>query len=300
MEGRQASMKSDPSILIMINWFGPWPAWIELFLESCRWNPSVNFAVFTDAGPPEDVPPNVKIIRTSLAEYCKSVAENLRIPIRWSSAYKLCDIRPALGAVFSELIKGYDFWGYGDMDVVYGNIRRFYNGNIVGSNVVSAHEKVVSGHLALIKNSEEMNSAYRKIRHWKYFLTSSKHKSFDERIFSMLFLGDAERRRRGVHRFLAGRIDKALLVEQYSTSLPGLLWIDGTQNFPTEWYWREGRLTSNASGDREFLYVHFTHWNSDRWTDGRGAAWRNVFPLVKITETRPKAFTISRDGFTAL
>jgi hypothetical protein len=207
-------------------------------------------------------------------------------------------MKPALGRIHSDLLVGYDFWGYGDIDVIYGDIRHFYNENIRDYNLVSTHSHIVSGHLALLKNSEAMINAYRKILHWRYLLSAGKHKSFDERVFSLLFLDNVERRRRGFHRFLVGRLDKALLVEQYSTSIPGLPWVDGTQNFPAAWCWREGKLTSSASGDREFLYVHFTHWNSDRWTSGHRAAWRDVVPLVKVTEPRPRAFTISREGFT--
>jgi len=41
------------------------------------------------------------------------------------SEYKLCDFKPAYGLIFSEHFKDYDFWGYCDIDIIFGNIRAY-------------------------------------------------------------------------------------------------------------------------------------------------------------------------------
>lgn len=39
--------------------------------------------------------------------------------------YKLCDFRPLYGEIFSNYVDGYDFWGYCDCDLIFGDIRKF-------------------------------------------------------------------------------------------------------------------------------------------------------------------------------
>ena len=41
------------SVLILIPWFGPWPPWMRFFLESCRWNSTINWLLIGDAEPPK-------------------------------------------------------------------------------------------------------------------------------------------------------------------------------------------------------------------------------------------------------
>ena len=40
--------------------------------------------------------------------------------------YKLCDYKPAYGEIFAPELSGYDFWGYGDMDLVFGDLRAYF------------------------------------------------------------------------------------------------------------------------------------------------------------------------------
>lgn len=287
-------------IRVIIPWFGPWPAWLSLFLQSCRWNPSVDFLLVGDQPPPEDVPANVAFLTVGFDDYRRMIAGRLGIRPRWTDPYKICDIRPAFGFLHADLVEGYDYWGYGDLDVIYGDIRHFYTPDVLVHDVISTHSHVASGHFLLVRNTPRMRTAFRRILHWRYLLSSAKHKSFDERIFSLLFIDEEHRRERGLHRFLAPKLGGALLREQFSTSIPGLPWVDGSQNYPTEWCWRKGRLTSNRSEERQFLYCHFTHWNSKRWSGGHVAPWHKLERLVQIDSPRPEAFKISAAGFAPL
>ena len=58
----------------------------------------------------------------------------------------------------------------------------------------------------------------------------------------------------------------------YSTPELRYNWVDGSRNFPTEWYWNDGKLTNNASKD-QFLYLHFLKWKRD---------WDNITPLDEV------------------
>ncbi len=96
--------------------------------------------------------------------------------------------------------------------------------------------------------------------------------------------------------FLGGGV----FVEQYSTAIPPLRWIDGGDRWPEEWYWTRGRLTNNRSGTREFLYLHFSHWQSNRWTSEAVAPWKKLERLVDLPAGRVESFMVSRDGFTRI
>jgi hypothetical protein len=194
------------SMLIIAPWFGPWPAWMRFFIESCRWNPTVDWLLFGDAPPPDDLPPNLRIVTTIFGDYRALAASRLGIKPAWTDAYMLCDLKPALGFIHQSEIAGYDYWGYGDLDVIYGDIRSFYTPEILIEDVISTHEHIVSGHFALLRTTPKMVSAFQQIPRWKARLSSARYESFDEQIFSRLFLPIRGKRawRRLITPFLGG------------------------------------------------------------------------------------------------
>lgn len=287
------------SIVFIIPWFGSWPAWFELFLESCRWNPTVDWLIYSDAPPPGDVPPNVTIITISAEDYRALAAGQLGLRPQWTDHYKLCDLKPALGYIHDLQVAGYDFWGFGDLDVIYGDLRQFLTPEVLSHDLVSTHNHIVSGHFALVRNSHRMTRAFMRIPGWRRLLTTADHKSFDEQVFSSLFL--PIRGRRKWRRLFMPHMGGGYFEEQYSTNISSFLkWVDGGETFPERWFWNRGHLTTDRSGDREFLYLHFSHWQSNRWTDHAVAPWKKLDRLVRLPAKRPTGFTISAEGFTPL
>ncbi|WP_420882928.1 DUF6625 family protein [Zooshikella ganghwensis] len=39
------------TIAIIIPYFGQWPEWIDLYIESCKHNPSIDWLLFSDCPP---------------------------------------------------------------------------------------------------------------------------------------------------------------------------------------------------------------------------------------------------------
>ena len=37
-------------------------------------------------------------------------------------AYKLCGCKPFYGVIHKEELRGYDYWGFGDIDLIYGDL----------------------------------------------------------------------------------------------------------------------------------------------------------------------------------
>lgn len=71
----------------------------------------------------------------------------------------MCDYRPAYGELFRDYIKGYDFWGWSDMDLFYGDIRSFLTDDVLEYN-----DRVLTrGHLSFFKNNSTVNSYYRTL-----------------------------------------------------------------------------------------------------------------------------------------
>lgn len=285
-------------VLLIIPWFGRWPEWTPFFLQSCRYNPTIDWLLVTDCAPPSGLPVNVRIERHTFIAYRDMVAAKTGVPLDWRNPYKLCDLKPLLGFLHEAAIEGYDYWGYGDIDVIYGDIRKFYTAEVLAHDVISTHDTIVGGHFAVFRNTPQLVRAFRKVSCWKSAISDHGPRSFDETHFSRLFLPRDQLRWRDRIRY--PHVACGYFEERYSTDLRPLKWIDGSSRYPSRWFWDRGRLTSDISGAREFLYVHFTHWNSAQWTSQAVAPWKKVDRIVQMAvDPMPDRFAVSANGFEA-
>ena len=148
------------SIRFVIPYFGCWPFWMDFFLAGCARNPDIDWLFFTDCGIPQNVPDNVTFIEISYSDYCALVSERLGIDFSPADSYKLCDIKPAFGYIHAEHLDGYDFWAFGDVDVVYGNLRKYFTANrLATKDLFATHARRISGHLCLLRNTPTMREA---------------------------------------------------------------------------------------------------------------------------------------------
>ncbi|WP_067584319.1 DUF6625 family protein [Endozoicomonas ascidiicola] len=281
--------------IFIVNYFGAWPFWFPFFLMSCAKNEDYHWLIITDCNIPENAPPNVTFLSTTLEEYTKRISDTLQIRLNIQRPYKLCDLRPALGVVHDREIEGYEFWGYCDVDVIFGDINSFITDEKMDKyQLITSHSRRVSGHLTLIKNCDEMKELYKKIPGWEMKMSSEKHYSFDEKGFSELFVR---------HKNFPEKIRKAVsklytlprmvsMEEAYSTPNMKHAWVDGSYNFPKMWVWNAGKLTTDINGDREFPYLHFKHWKDFIWPN------LNVCDLMpEIPVSLDSKWSISADGF---
>jgi hypothetical protein len=282
----------NPWLVMLCFHFGKWPAWIEFFVESCRWNPDVHWRIHTDCGRPENRSPNVEIVAAGFDEYKAFARERLGVAFDPADPYKLCDLRPALGFLHEEDIRGYPFFGYGDLDVIYGKISDFYGPErLAGFDVISTHPERLSGHFAVFRNTPGLRRAFERIPEYRTCLEAPHHTGVDEAGFGRLFLNS--------------NTERVLFVERHSTVLSRRGWHDGTMNYPRRWFWRRGRLTNAHDGDREFLYLHFMRWQSARWINDPPlpdeAAWvgRDIIH-VDWRRAAAEGFCIGPEGFSPI
>src|SRR5690625_2795809 len=126
-------MNTKKDIVIIICYFGKFPWYFLYFLHSCKYNMDIDFVIITDNNVKYESSPNVRIVKRTLSEIKKVASRKLGFKVEIDFPYKLCDFKPVYGLIFSELIKGYDFWGYSDVDIILGDIRAFINNEILNN-----------------------------------------------------------------------------------------------------------------------------------------------------------------------
>lgn len=285
-------------------YFGRFPEWFPFYLESCRWNSSIDWVFFTDCLIPEKPPSNVRFVNMSFEDYQQLVSDRLKIPLKLESSYALCNIRPALGFIHQEYIAGYDYFGFSDIDLIYGDLRAFYTDEVLRYNTLSTHHDRVSGHLFLIRNSEQWVNAFRHIPNWQEIMSRPINWGMDEGYFTKLLLG--YRRLPAPLRRLWGLFDpykrNHLFQERFSTVWSIHPWMDGTPDYPTQWFWHQGKLTTEAG--QEMMYLHFMNWKSNTYLAkqyGEQSPWVSLPQLIDPQLTNPsQGFCISPSGFTPL
>lgn len=98
------------NIILIVPWIGNWLWYFPYFLHSCRYNPDIDFYIFTDDTDAKfNLPANVKIIPYSIAQFKADASKALGFDVAIESGYKICDFRPAFGCIFYNYIKDYDF-----------------------------------------------------------------------------------------------------------------------------------------------------------------------------------------------
>lgn len=169
--------------IALINcYFGKsWPKYFNHFLYSCKYNPDVDFLLFTNLEPPFQLP-NVYFIKiNNLAEFNAIASKKLNLSINILDGYKLCDFKPTYGLIFQDYLKEYDFWGYCDIDIIFGNIRYFITEKLLKKyDVISPHKNYPAGFFTLLKNNEQCINLFKESKDYAHILQNTRHFCFDE------------------------------------------------------------------------------------------------------------------------
>lgn len=176
------------SIVYIVPYFGKLPALFSLWLKSCECNPTIDWFLYIDDRSDYEYPPNVKVHYVSFGEMKKHIQAVFPFHIELFHPYRLCDYRPAYGKIFAKDIKNYDFWGFCDVDLIFGNIRTFLK-----DEILEAYDKIgYLGHSTLFRNIDKMNSLYEqslagKLLYKDIFTdTSGRSRFFDEKGINQL------------------------------------------------------------------------------------------------------------------
>ena len=145
-------------IALIIPYFGLFNNYFLLWLESARENPEVDWLIFTDNKAPNNKPENVIWYSMQFRDLVSRIKETVGEFAELPNPYKLCDYKPAYGHVFENELKKYDFWGFCDLDLIFGKISHFVNDDILESyDKINKH-----GHMVIMKNTQQMREMYKQ------------------------------------------------------------------------------------------------------------------------------------------
>lgn len=172
--------KQMKSIVLIIPYFGRLPDYFDVWKMSALNNPTVDFLFFTDIDEMKSEK-NISVIHISFDEFRNKIQQKFDFPISLKTPYKLCDFKPAYGYILTEYIRDYDFWGHCDIDLIFGDIRRF-----ITDDILEHHQKILEhGHLTIYRNDAETNTVFMRCPgysdyDYKKAFTSQESMYFDE------------------------------------------------------------------------------------------------------------------------
>jgi hypothetical protein len=232
-------------IIIIGTYFGKWPTWFPAFLLSCAKNLTIDWLFLTDCEIPQVTYPNITFKQMNLQQFNDLASKQIGFRIQ-KDVYSQVDLQPAYGEIFKENIKGYDFWGHCDIDLVWGDIRRFITEEILMNfDIVSCRKDFLAGHLTLWRNKSEVNTLFRSVPAYQDIFSSREHHGFDESIISIF-----------LKRLIAsGRKEiRIYWPEQMVAGFFG-------ESTPNGWYWENGKAFDAKK--HEQVYIHFQHWKKN-------------------------------------
>lgn len=298
-------LQRTPSILVLFPYFGTLPEWFDLFHYTLLRNPSIDFLFFTDIDLKAYKAPNVDYIPMRLDEYAQLASLKIGIPIELKSSYKICDLRPFFGVIHEEHIKGYDFYGHGDVDLLFGDVRSFYWNEILNKyDVLSTHADVLSGHFCLFRNNVFNKTLFLNIiEDFEEKLFSPQNFGMDEATSLNLYLATNARLREsripGWKYIKSRKAAKLYLKEQYTTPFIPKPWTDGSLNSgqPSEWVYRDGLITNDRDIGRNFIYLHFMNFKSSAFrADNTPAPWEGKKICFAKAEDMKRGVSIGPSG----
>jgi len=174
-------------IAIIICWYGELPWYFSLFVQSVKFNPTVDILFVTDTKIDLYIPDNFKVINLSLSEFNIKASEKFGFSVDVQNPYKLCDFKPSYGYIFDDLLKDYDYWGHGDCDVIFGDIRCFITDHILGSyDLISVRHDFLTGYFTLFRNVPKLNTLFTLSKDYRFVYQSQQHFCFDETNFEFV------------------------------------------------------------------------------------------------------------------
>ena len=238
-------------IAILAVYYGKFPPYFELWLRSCEYNQTIDFFIVTD-NKLNKLPENVKIIDIGFEDFRKLAEKKLCKKVRIDYPYKLCDFKPIYGHILEDYLSDYDYWGHCDVDLIFGDLRKFFN-----EYEISKYDRFLHlGHLSLYRNTPECKQYYKldgsACGNWEEVVTNPRNFLFDEwsgvyRIYHKNNIPMFEERIFADISMIYKRFRLALEDPNYNQQV---------------FYWENGHIyrkywIDEKSFKEEFIYIHF-------------------------------------------
>jgi hypothetical protein len=168
-------------IVLIACYFGNLPQYVDFYLKSAEANSTVDFLLVTDDKTNRYYPQNVKVKYMAFDELKEKMQNLFDFKISLPTPYKLCDYKPVYGHLFYDIVKQYDYWGYADIDLIFGNIRSFITEEVLNEG----YDKIqTAGHFTIMPTTDENIFFYQKNIEGQLFYkdvySSENNFAFDE------------------------------------------------------------------------------------------------------------------------
>lgn len=238
-------------IELVVCYYGKFPPYFPLWLDSCRGNKILDFLLVTDIDLSDyTIPRNVHVLYEGFGELRNRFQKLFPFDIRLSTPYKLCDFKPVYGLAFREELKDFDFWGYCDIDLIFGDVSKFLT-----DEILCHYDKIFEyGHFMLYRNTELMRQLFRK--KGANFPYTEVYRHEEGFAFDEMFGMDKIAKKNGVRAF-CGDYCKNILCSMYGM-------VSGQRNIKEEIYYKDkkavyGAVLHGGTVTRtEYMYIHFS------------------------------------------
>jgi len=166
------------SVAIVIAYFGKFPQYFPLTLESMKRNSNIDWIFFTDQeidNPSE----NIFVHNMNFSDFRDFIQKHFEFEIALDAPYKICDFRPAFGFVFEQYLRKYEFWGHCDLDIILGKII-----DVLPAEAWDFDKILLRGSLGFYRNIPKVNNLFRlsdgATLNYHEVFSNSKNYLFDE------------------------------------------------------------------------------------------------------------------------
>lgn len=126
------------------------------------------------------------LIDTDLEGFKKRVKEKLGLDYPGlPGTGKVWDYRGALGLLYEDEIKDYEFWGHCDFDMVFGDVSKWVTDEFLSElDIHSNHDTYVCGCWSLYRNIPRVNRLFMLTPNWQEYMNKPEPNGWVEGPFS--------------------------------------------------------------------------------------------------------------------
>lgn len=290
------------SICYIVLYFGKMPEMFQLWLDSCGRNPTIDWIIYTDDKTNYRYPLNVKVNYIEFKDMKEKIQKRFSFDLKINNPYRLCDYKVAFGYIFGDQLKEYDFWGYCDIDMIFGDIRKF-----ITDEVLDVYDRIgFLGHSTLYRNTERVSTA---------FMT----KIDEDPLYIKIFTNDSEQNSFFDEKWMKIICEKVGIRTYEETIFADIIpwawkfrigYVDGDEILKNEhriFRVEKGKLFSYSIGANktlikdEYMYIHFLKRKMDINIDGETADYliipnRIIEYTGDVTKSLVKRYSINHMG----
>lgn len=172
-----------PRVAIIHIYLGQLPDWFGVFIKSCTSLPAFDFLIFSDQTLKKELQQNIHLNLFTKKDLTQLFEQKLNRSIALHDAYKICDFKPLFGKLFEDYLTNYDYWGYCDNDLIFGNLSGSLQKAFTNRyDIISLYGGYLSGPFCLFRNSPQINNLFRESECIEKIYRSDDYCGFDEHI----------------------------------------------------------------------------------------------------------------------